>query len=198
MWLPLLSTMGTLHLTLDTIPQQGPYLAAEPERVAQWAGRLGHGFKVGMFWQGTTRNSAAPLAALAPLAAVDCVRLISLQKGPAAGEIAQVPFGARIERVLDPDDIGAEALLDTAALMDNLDLVVSIDSMPAHLAGALGRPVFLALPAVPDWRWLTERDDTPWYPTMRLFRQDDSRQWQPVFERIAAALRAAKRGSASD
>jgi ADP-heptose:LPS heptosyltransferase len=77
-----------------------------------------------------------------------------------------------------------------AALMANLDAVVSIDSMPAHLAGALGKPVLLALPYVPDWRWLTERNDTPWYPSMRLFRQGPDRQWQPVFEEIAAALRS--------
>ena len=82
-----------------------------------------------------------------------------------------------------------EALLDTAALMANLDLIVGIESMPAHLAGALGRPVFLALRHVADWRWLTERDDTPWYPSMRLFRQDATRDWRPVLERIAAAVR---------
>jgi tetratricopeptide (TPR) repeat protein len=188
LWLPLLSTMGALHLTPDTVPQQGPYLAAEPDRVTNWRQRLGGGLKVGLAWQGSTRASAAPLAALAPLADLAGIRLISLQKEPAASEIAQVPFRASIERPLDASDLSAEALLDTAAVMANLDLVVSIDSMPAHLAGALGRPVFLALPQVPDWRWFIGRDDTPWYPTMRLFRQDDSRRWQPVFERMAAAI----------
>jgi ADP-heptose:LPS heptosyltransferase len=83
-----------------------------------------------------------------------------------------------------------DAVLDTAAIMTNLDLVVSIDSMPAHLAGALGRPVFLALPQVPDWRWLLNRADTPWYPATRLFRQNATRQWQPVFADIAQAVRA--------
>ncbi len=190
MWLPLLSSMGALHLTADTVPAQEPYLAAEPERVARWRERLGSdGLKVGVVWQGSTRNSAAPLAALAPLAEVSGVRLISLQKGAAAAEIAQVPFAARIERVLDADDVSADALTDTAALMAALDLVVSIDSMPAHLAGALGRPVCLALPFIPDWRWLLDRDDTPWYAGMRLFRQDETRQWQPIFERIAQELR---------
>jgi len=198
LWLPLLSSMGALHLTPDTIPQQEPYLAAEPERVARWRQRLGSGFKVGIFWQGSTRASAAPLAALAPLADVAGLRLISLQKGPAASEIAQVPFGARVERVLDADDLSAEALLDTAALMASLDAVVSIDSMPAHLAGALGRPVFLALPLIPDWRWLTERDDTPWYAATRLFRQDATRQWQLVFERMAQELRELAASPGSD
>jgi Glycosyltransferase family 9 (heptosyltransferase) len=178
-------------LTPDTVPQQGPYLSAEPERVARWRERLGsQGFKVGIFWQGTSRNSAAPFSALAPLAEIPSVRLISLQKGEPAGEIAQVVFGAKIEQPLNAGDLSAEGLLDTAALIANLDAVVSIDSMPAHLAGALGKPVALALPYVPDWRWLLDRDDTPWYPTMRLYRQDAARDWAPVFARIADALRA--------
>jgi tetratricopeptide (TPR) repeat protein len=189
LWLPLMSVMRALHLTPNAIPAQEPYLAAEPARVASWAERLGDGFKVGIVWKGTTAGSAAPLAALAPLADIPGVRLISLQKQPAAADIATVSFGGRIERVLDEADLGAEALLDLAALIANLDLVVSIDTMPAHLAGALGRPVFVSLPAIPDWRWLTNRSDTPWYPSMRLFRQDESRQWGPVFERIAGAVR---------
>ena len=192
-WLPLMSAMGMLHLTPDTVPRQGPYLSAEPERVARWRERLGsQGFKVGIFWQGTSRNSAAPLSALAPLAEIlPGVRLISLQKGAPAGEIAQVAFGAKIESLLDAGDLSAEGILDTAALTANLDAVVSIDSMPAHLAGALGKPVALALPYVPDWRWLLERDDSPWYPSMRLYRQDAARDWAGVFERIAQNLRAA-------
>jgi tetratricopeptide (TPR) repeat protein len=190
LWLPLMSAPRLLHLTPNVIPAQEPYLAAEPARIAQWAERLaGDGFKVGIVWQGAAAASAVPLAALAPLAEIPGVRLISLQKQPAGGEIANMPFSARIERVLDEADLPAEGLRDLAAVMANLDLVVSIDSMPAHLAGALGKPVFTALPAVPDWRWLTERDDTPWYPTMRLFRQDQDRQWGPVFERIAGAIR---------
>ncbi|HEX3696700.1 MAG TPA: tetratricopeptide repeat protein [Polyangia bacterium] len=190
LWLPLMSAPRMLHLTPNTIPAQEPYLTADPARVAQWAERLrGDGYKIGIVWQGATGASAAPLAALAPLAEIPGVRLISLQKQPAAAEIAAVPFGNRIERVLNEADLSADALLELAALVANLDLVVSIDSLPAHLAGARGKPVFTAVPAVPDWRWLTERDDTPWYPTMRLFRQDQSRQWSPVFERIAGAIR---------
>jgi tetratricopeptide (TPR) repeat protein len=188
-WLPLMSLMGALHLTADAVPAQEPYLAAPPERVAHWKARLGDGFKAGLFWRGSTGPSAAPLSALAPLAEVTGVRLISLQKGEAAGEIAHVPFAARIETPLDPNDLSAEAFVDTAAVMANLDAVVSVDSMPAHLAGALGRPVLLALPFVPDWRWLTERDDTPWYPATRLFRQDAARDWNAVFARIAEEVR---------
>ena len=110
-WLPLLSTMAMLHLSPDTIPAQVPYLAAEPERVRALAERIGgHGFKIGIVWQGTTRASAAALADFAPLAALEGVRLISLQKGEAAQEVMRVPFGARIERPLPADDLSPEAL----------------------------------------------------------------------------------------
>jgi tetratricopeptide (TPR) repeat protein len=188
LWAPLMSMPRLLHLTLNAVPAQEPYLSADPARVARWAEKLkGDGFKVGIVWQGATAGSAVPLAALSPLAEIPGVRLISLQKQPGP-DITQVPFAAKLERVIDENDLSAEGLLDMAAIMANLDLIVSIDSMPAHLAGALGKPVFLALPHVPDWRWLTERADTPWYPTARLFRQGDDRQWQPVFTRLAKTV----------
>ncbi len=187
-WLPLMSVMQALHLKPNSIPEQVPYLRAEPARVARFAERLGRtGLKVGIFWHGET--DAAPLAAFAPLAEIPGVRLISLQQQEAAGQLDDVAFGARIERPLDADDAGPEALLDAAALLANLDLVVSIESMPAQLAGALGRPVFLALRHAADWRWLTGREDTPWYPSLRLFRQGADRDWRSVFERIAAAIK---------
>jgi tetratricopeptide (TPR) repeat protein len=190
-WLPLMSSMGALHLTPDTVPNQGPYLSAEPERIARFAEQLGgDGFKVGIVWQGSTRNSAAPLAAMAPLADIPGVRLIALQGDAASQEIAQVPFASKIEQVLNADALSAESLLDSAALIASVDTVVSIDAMPAHLAGALGRPVLLALPFVPDWRWLLRRDDTPWYPTMRLCRQAAAGDWTGVFQRIAQDLHA--------
>ena len=88
----------------------------------------------------------------------------------------------------DPDPT-ADFFLDTAAVMMNLDLIITCDTSVAHLAGALGRPVFTALPLISDWRWLLARDDTPWYPTMRLFRQDATRQWQSVFARMTQAVR---------
>jgi len=190
-WLPLMSSMGALHLTPDTVPDQGRYLSAEPERIARSAERLGgDGFKVGIVWQGSTRDNAAPLAAMAPLADIPGVRLISLQKGAAAQEIAQVPFAAKIEQVLGADELSAVGLLDSAALIASLDAVVSIDSVPAHLAGALGKPVLLALPFVPHWRWLLGRDDTPWYPTMRLCRRSAGGDWASVFRHIAQDVRA--------
>lgn len=188
LWLPLMSVMQMLDLTPDTVPNQVPYLRAEPERAARWAQRIGdEGFKLGILWEGV--SNTVPLAEFVRFADIPGVRLISLQKGAAAREIDNLGLGARIERPLDPDDLGAEALLDTAAVLSHLDLVVSIDSMPVHLAGALGRPVFAALRHVPDWRWLAEGETTCWYPTMRLFRQDSSRQWTPVFTRITQAVR---------
>jgi hypothetical protein len=130
-----------------------------------------------------------PLSVFAPLAALPGVQLVSLQKGDAVGQIARVPFGNRIT-MLDADpNPEADFFLDTAAVMTQLDLIVTCDTSVTHLAGALARPVFTVVPMVSDWRWLLGRDDTPWYPTMRLFRQDASRQWGPVFERMAAALR---------
>jgi ADP-heptose:LPS heptosyltransferase len=104
--------------------------------------------------------------------------------------VSDVTFGQRIERPLDTNDRGGgDALLDTAAVIANLDLVVTSDSMLAHLAGALARPVWVALRRVPDWRWLLDREDSPWYPTMRLFRQATEGDWGAVLDQIARAAR---------
>ena len=185
--------MRCLHIRPYSIPSQPNYLAAEPTRVAQWADRLGSGFKLGIAWQGRTEGKraarAAALAAFAPLADIPGVRLISLQKAPGSAQIADVVFGDRVERPVDDTDFSPDALPDIAAVMASLDLVVSIDTMSAHLAGALGRPVFVALRRVADWRWLSDRDDSPWYPSMRLFRQSRDGEWGEVFSRIAAAAR---------
>jgi tetratricopeptide (TPR) repeat protein len=196
-WLPLLSVPGVLGMEPTSVPAEVPYLSVSPERMEAWAKRLesGDAFKIGINWGAGHANNNSfvhrdiPLAAFAPLAAIPGVQLVSLQKGPALDQIATVPFGNLIKRLdTDPED-AANFFLDTAAVMSRLDLIVTCDTSVAHLAGALARPVFTALPAISDWRWLLERDDTPWYPTMRLFRQDASRQWGPVFERITTASR---------
>jgi len=191
-WLPLMSVLRALHLTPNAIPEQAPYLSVDPARVAAWAERLGQGFKVGISWQPARRDRSAPLSAFAPLANIDGIRLISLQKQPGTAQIDHVPFADRIERPSDEADIGAQALLDTAAMMQNLDLIVSVDTMTTHLAGALGRPVYVALRDVADWRWLGNRDDSPFYPTARLFRQPAAGDWDGAFAQIAAAVRARK------
>ena len=127
-----------------------------------------------------------PLVAFAPLAAVPGVRLISLQKGEGEDQIAGAGFPVEMPEGLD---VGPDAFLDTAAVMMTLDLVVTSDTSIAHLAGALGRPVWVALRKVPDWRFMLDRVDSPWYPTMRLFRQTADGEWGPVIAEMARALR---------
>jgi len=195
-WLPLLSVPGVLGFTPETLPREVPYLAADPARVKTWAERLGRGtFKIGINWapghadKTQTSRRDIPLARFAPLAALPGVELISLQKGAPAGEIAGVTFRDKI-RTIDADmNTDADFFLDTAAVMTQLDLVIGCDTSVVHLAGALARPVFTALPVISDWRWMLDRDNTPWYPTMRLYRQDASRDWSPVLERMAADLK---------
>jgi tetratricopeptide (TPR) repeat protein len=196
---PLLSlplAFGTRPQTIAaTLPERGSYLDADPARAALWRERIGgHGFRIGIHWQGSALSSrdgrAIPLAAFAPLAAVPGVRLISLQVGDGAGQASALSQPFPVETPGEDFDRGPDAFLDTAAVMQSLDLVVSCDSAVAHLAGALGRPAWLALKAVPDWRWLLNRPDTPWYPSMRLFRQQSPGDWCGVFEAMAAELRA--------
>ena len=188
---PLMSLPGLLGTTLESVPADVPYLDAEPQLVEAWRHRLGSypGFKVGIVWQGNPkfrldRLRSIPLAQFAPLARVPGVHLFSLQKGPGAEQLAAVTDRFPVT------DLGRrlDDFMDTAAVLKNLDLVISVDTAIAHLAGALGIPVWVALPFVPDWRWLMDREDSPWYPTMRLFRQTRPGQWEDVFQRIAEAL----------
>lgn len=189
--IPLMSVKLALGVRLNNIPAPVPYLFAEPARVAQWAARLGQqGLRIGIAWSGrdeaAARDKAFRLADLAPLAGIPGVRLISLQKGDSAKQIAQLPAGMTVEAFDDLDADGA--FLDTAAVMANCDLVVTADSAPAHLAGALGRPTWTLLRHVPDWRWHLDRADTPWYPTMRLFRQPARGDWTGVIAAVAQEL----------
>jgi hypothetical protein len=193
-WAPLLSVPGILGLTPDAIARTGPYLSAERERVLRWRAWLPQErLRIGIGWQGNPagevdRGRSFPLEAFAGIAALPGVHLVALQKGTGLEQIQAVPFGEVI-RLPGPDfDAGNNAFLDTAALITALDLVITSDTAIAHLAGALGRPTFLALQRWPDWRWLLDRDDTPWYPTMRLFRQSEPDKWACVFERIRAAV----------
>jgi hypothetical protein len=194
-WTSMMSVPGILGTTPDTVPQIGPFLAAEPDRVTAWRERLGtHGFKIGIAWQNAGASHvdklrSIPLGAFAALSDIPGVRLISLQKGPGVEEIPAVPFTDRIETMAAPFDEGPGAFLDSAAVMMNLDLVVTPCNSIAHVAGALGRPTYVALMHVPEWRWLLDRDDSPWYPATRLFRQRTPGDWSDVFDRIAAAVR---------
>ena len=190
--LPLLSAPGALGTTVATIPCEVPYLRADPALTDQWRKELAgiDGFKIGIVWQGSRgfgldRWRSVPLAQFAPLAALPGVRLISLQKGFGSEQVAAVDFP--VLDLSDRLDEAAGPFMDTAAVIRNLDLVVTVDSAVAHLAGALGAPVWVALQFSPYWRWLLQRDDSPWYPTMRLFRQTTLGRWSDVFQRIAHA-----------
>jgi tetratricopeptide (TPR) repeat protein len=180
------------------------YLEADPERVAMWDRRLGkEGFKVGVCWNGSSHPKSdkmrnAPLSSFAPFAAIKGVRLISLQKNSGVEEIELLSPEFEIEILGEDFDAGPDAFLDTAAVIENLDLVITIDTSVAHLAGALGKPVWIALKHVPEWRWLLNRDDSPWYPTARLFRQTSRAKWDDVFERMALALEVVLRERAAD
>ena len=192
---PVMSLPAILGTTLQTIPVEVPYLAADPSLVARWRIALGgiDEFKIGVVWQGNPvhtkdRERSFRLAQLEPVARVPGVRLFSLQKN----------FGLdQIEAVSDRFHVTGlghrlDDFVDTAAVMRNLDLVISADSSPAHLAGALGVPVWMPLPYISDWRWMTDRGDTPWYPTMRLFRQRRFGDWDELFARLARELTAAR------
>jgi tetratricopeptide (TPR) repeat protein len=195
-WLPLMSLPAVFGTTLETIPATIPYIFPDLALVEHWRRQLAAlpGFRVGIVWQGSPRHAwdrhrSVSLSAFAPLAQVPGVCLVSLQKGPGAEQLDEladafpvVSFGDLLDRT--------GPFLDTAAIIRNLDLVVTVDSAVAHLAGALGAPVWLALHRSPDWRWLLDRSDNPWYPTVRLFRQPAHGDWPPVFRAIADALPA--------
>jgi len=188
--IPLTSLALALGVAVDSIPASTPYLKAEPERVARWKARIGdQGFKIGISWQGNRDimpGRAIPLSAFRGLAGVQGVRLISLQKGDGVAQLDELP---QVESLGEDLDYGADAFLDTAAVMEHLDLVITLDSVQAHLAGALARPVWVALKKVPDWRWLLGRKDSPWYPGMTLFRQSTDGDWASVFAEMEAQLR---------
>jgi FkbM family methyltransferase len=198
----LLSLPGMLHTNLATIPADVPYLRADPQRVEHWRREIDalppfkrvkgrRVFKVGIAWQGSPkhphdRKRSIPLRYFAPLAKLPGVRLVSLQVGPGAeqlrdlaGELPVTDLGSRFDTA---------SIMDAAAAVTTLDLIITVDSAIAHLAGALAVPVWVLLPYVPDWRWLLDREDTPWYPTMRLFRQNDPGDSQDVIARIGRAL----------
>ena len=189
---PLNSLPLAFKTTVGTIPGLVPYLAPLPERADAWRKRLGFkppgvNLRVGLAWAGTKTGKdfrSRSLAIFAPLAAIPGIEIHSLQVGPEALETP--PTGLRII------DHSAELkdFEETAALLPNLDVVITVDTAVAHLAGALAREVWVLLPKVSDFRWLTERSDSPWYPTMRLFRQETAaRGWAAVVAAIADALR---------
>ena len=176
-----------------------PYLRADPIRAADWRERLSglRGRRIGLVWGAGSRigdselvalehRKSVPLAAFTSLAAVEECAFVSLQLGPAAAQATSPPAGIALH-----DYTGhIKDFADTAALMENLDLVISVCTSTAHLAGALGRPVWLLNRFDTDWRWFLDQDDSPWYPTMRIFRQAQPGVWDSVVQAVANALRA--------
>ena len=194
-WMPLLSVPQLCGTTVETIPAPSPYLYASADRVEQWQERIRSlpGLKIGLCWQGnedTEQENLAgrscPLEHFAPLAQRPEISLVSLQKGSGEAALQEVSFRERITHWSDLDQ--EHAFVDTAAIVSQLDLVITIDTAMAHLAGALGQTVWVLLHAVPDWRWLEERCDSPWYPTLRLFRQTEAGNWQTVIAEVGTAL----------
>ena len=179
--------------TLADIPAAVPYLSAEPVKALRWRQQLGDaGFKVGIAWQGSRNRidvgRSVPLEMFGRLARIPGVRLISLQKGAALDQLRAVAKDLPVEVLGDEFDAGPQAFLDSAAVMTHLDLIITCDTALAHLAGALGRPTWIAIKRVPDWRWLLDRADCPWYPSVRLFRQTQRGDWGGVFDAMQAEL----------
>jgi len=188
---PLLSLPRAFSTRLETIPSAVPYLHASAQAVADWNERLGcrRSPRIGLAWSGrpshpNDRNRSLALGALLPLFDGNAT-FVSLQNDVRAGDRAILRGRTDLLHF-------GEQLTDfagTAALVSNLDLVITVDTSVAHLAGALGKPLWILLPYIPDWRWLLDRDDSPWYPTARLFRQNETRQWDGVIANVHGALR---------
>lgn len=190
---PLTSLPLMFGTRLDTIPAEACYLPAPPPgRVEAWAQRLGahRRLRVGLVWSGNPRHPrdrarSMPFRTLAPILDADAT-FVSLQKDPRADD--KPALLARTD-IIDPT-VDLTDFVETAALVSCLDLVITVDTSVAHLAAALGRPTWILLPSVPDYRWLLDRDDSPWYPTMRLFRQDQRRDYAPVIAKVRTELDA--------
>jgi len=194
---PLLSLPRALGTTLDSIPARAPYVAADSPLAEKWRARLagvdrsgGRARKVGLVWASEPRNQIAPMKSVAfgqfePLRSVADVQFYSLQMGYAAAQASERSAPIAVADLTD----GIGSFADTAAIIANLDLVISIDTAVAHLAGAMGKPVWALLQFAPDWRWYPLAETSPWYPSMRLYRQTSPGDWQSVIARVAGDLR---------
>jgi len=188
---PLMSIPHLLNTSLETIPATNPYLFADQEKVQTWGERFSTDkFKVGICWQGSKLKAdigrSFPLSLFEGISRIPNVELISLHKGEGEDQIAGIDFDVT---TLGHDfDAGQDAFLDTIAVMMNCNLIITCDTAVAHLAGAAGRPTWVALKHIPDWRWMLDRADSPWYPTMTLYRQKSRGDWVDVFDTIERDL----------
>jgi tetratricopeptide (TPR) repeat protein len=193
----LLSLPGLLGTLVDCVPASVPYLKADAELAGRWAERLKdvRAKRVGICWKGSSRNPydaqrSIPLATFAPLARVANVRLVSLQAGEGLEELDELGGCFDVVDLRADEAVQSGAFMNAAAVMQNLDLVIAADTAIAHLAGALAVPVWVLLSSTADWRWMRDRSDSPWYPTMRLFRQAKLGDWSSVMGDVASALAA--------
>jgi hypothetical protein len=190
LYVPLLNLPRIFRTTLENIPAGIPYLHADSAKTRYWRQKLaGPAFKVGIVWAGKPAHTedkirSCHLRDFLRLSKIPGVRLFGLQKGAAADQVEN------LGRKMALTNLGDELndFTDTAAVIENLDLVVSVDTAVLHLAGAMGRPVWAILACSPDWRWMLDRQDSPWYPTMRLFRQRSYGDWGGVFQRVSQEL----------
>lgn len=192
---PLLSLPGQCHTTLESVPSDVPYIFPDMHFVKLWAPRLESlkGLRVGIAWQGNPDHRgdhlrSFPLALFEALGKIDGITLVSLQRNFGAEQLERVKGEFDVVS-FDGIDEEADGFLRTAAIMKNLDLVISADTSIAHLAAAMGAPTWIAIAVASDWRWLRRREDSPWYPTVRLFRQKEPGDWKDVFQRLAVALK---------
>ena len=188
--LSLLSLPKLFGTTIEKISSDTPYLKTNINKMKHWNDELAVEYlKVGIVWAGNPNHSrdkmrSVSLNSFEKIASINSLRLFSLQKGEAAKEINEVNFNIR-----DLSSLGMNDFSDTAAVISNLDLVITVDTSVAHLAGALGKETWLLLPYFPDWRWMLERTDTPWYPSLKLFRQPNPGDWETVFQNVMDELK---------
>ncbi|MGD9066986.1 MAG: tetratricopeptide repeat protein [Desulfobacterales bacterium] len=215
LYIPLMSLPGIFNTSLETIPDRVPYIFSDPTKTQFWRRQLKKGkINVGIVWKGKTTTeyrqirvsglehlnlgwagqpactfASKRLACLdnfVPLTEIEGIQLYGLQKGNAADQARTISGSVNVINLCEESTDFSEV----AAAMENLDLIISVDTALAHLAGAMGKPVWVLIPFVPDWRWLRVREDSPWYPTMKLFRQTKKNEWDDVFQRVAGELHA--------
>ena len=187
--IPTLDMPRLFGTTLENIPCKVPYLCAEHAKTEYWRNKLdSKSFKVGLVWSGDARhgndhNRSCPLKHFAPLTKIEGVKLYGLQK-EVSRQLTELATDMEISCLSEE----FEDFTDTAAAIENMDLVISVDTSVLHLAGAMGKPVWALIPFAPDWRWMLDRQDSPWYPTMRLFRQKERGDWDELFTTVAQQL----------
>jgi hypothetical protein len=186
----MLSIPHVMKTTVETVPNTVPYITADPEKVAAWRDRLkdDKNFKVGLCWTGNPKHfndrlRSIPAEILSPLGKVEGVTFYSLQKQPADGPPIKFPDFPLVDHTALIEDFS-----DTAALMMHLDLVITVDTSVSHLAGALARPVWTLIPIGPDFRGMLARTDSPWYPTLKLYRQPTANDWETVVRQVIGDL----------